>query len=325
VLLLLVLASASRAWTAEFHVERLTVTVMKSVFGQVKSRDILPARARIGGTILEITVDEGDQVTAGDVIASVVDPKLALRLNALDAKIKAIAAQLENARTNKGRAEDLFTKGTIAKSQLDEQRTRFDVLSSDHNALKAERSVIAQESKEGAVVAPATGRVLSIPLGPGSVVLSGETVATIAGGGYFLRLSLPERHALGFVEGDEVIVGQRGLSTDQTMLSSLKGKIVKIYPEIRDGRVLADVDVAGLGNYFVGERTLVSIPIGSRQIIAVPPDAIVTRHGLDFVTVAKGQGRIEVAVIPGETFSTPSGPQTEILTGLRVGDTVSVP
>lgn len=321
---LLVLAT-SRAWTAEFVVEPLTVPVMKSVFGQVQSRDILPARARIGGTIVEVAVEEGDQVAAGDVIARVVDPKLALQLDALDARIKAVFAQLENARTNKKRAEELFARGTIAKSRLDELQTQADVLTNDHGAIQAERSVIVQRSKEGAIAAPAAGRVLSVLLRQGSVILPGETVATIASGGYFLRLSLPERHAAGFTEGGEVIVGQRGLVPDQTSPSSLKGKIVKVYPEIKDGRVLADVDVEGLGDFFVGERTLVSIQIGSRLIIAIPPSAIVTRHGLDFVTIVQGQTRIEVTVIPGETFATTSGPRTEILTGLHDGDTVVVP
>ena len=322
---LLAVLTAGRAVTAEFAVEPLTVPVMKSVFGQVQSRDILPARARIGGTILEIAVDEGDRVAAGDVIARVVDPKLALQLDALDARIKAVSAQLENARTNLVRAEELFTRGNIAKSRLDELRTQADVLANDLDAVQAERSVIVQQSKEGAVAAPAAGRILSVPLSKGSVVLPGETVAIIASDGYFLRLSLPERHAAGFTEGDEVIVGQRGLIPDQTAPSKLKGKIVKVYPEIKDGRVLADVNVEGLGDFFVGERTLVSIPIGSRQIIAVPPDAIVTRHGLDFVTIVQGQARTEIAVIPGETFATTSGPRTEILTGLHVGDTVVVP
>ncbi len=322
---LLSVLAAGGAWSTEFIVKPLTVPTMKAVFGQVQSRHIQSARARIGGTIFKIVVEEGDQVAAGDVIATVIDPKLALQLDALEARIKAVSAQLENATANKKRAEELFTKGTIPKSRLDELRTQADVLTNDHDALQADRSVIAQQVKEGAVIAPAAGRVLSIPLSQGSVILPGETVATIAGGGYFLRLSLPERHAAGFTEGDEVIVGQRGLVPDQTAQSSLIGEIVKVYPEIKDGRVLADVDVEGLGDFFVGERTLVSIPVGSRRIIAIPPNAIVTRHGLDFVTIVQGQARIEVAIIPGETFATASGPRTEVLTGLNDGDTVVMP
>jgi multidrug efflux pump subunit AcrA (membrane-fusion protein) len=124
----ILLLSAVAAPAAEFVVRPVTVTVMKSVFGQVRSRDILPARARIGGTIVEIAVEEGDEVKAGDVIASVVDAKLALQLDALDARIKAVSAQLDNAKTNLARALELFSRGTIAKSRLDELQTQADEL-----------------------------------------------------------------------------------------------------------------------------------------------------------------------------------------------------
>ena len=319
------LLSAVAAHTAEFKVAPVTVAVMKSVFGLVQSRDILPARARIGGSIVEIAVEEGDEVKAGDVIATVVDPKLALQLDALDARIKAVSAQLENVKTNLARGQELFARGTIPKSRLDELQTQTDVLGSDLNAVRAERSVIVQQSAEGAVAAPASGRILRVPVSQGSVILPGETVASIAGGGYFLRLSLPERHAGGISEGDEVIVGQRGLVPDETAAASLKGRIAKVYPEIVDGRVLADVEVEGLGDFFVGERTLVSIPIGSKQVIAVPPEAIVSRHGLDYVRIVVGEAPVEVAVIPGETFATDAGPRTEVLTGLKAGDRVVLP
>jgi len=78
---LFVLAShAVEGHAGEFVVEPTTIRVMKSVYGQVQSKNILPARARIGGTIIEITVEEGDRVSAGDVIARIVDAKLALHL-----------------------------------------------------------------------------------------------------------------------------------------------------------------------------------------------------------------------------------------------------
>jgi RND family efflux transporter MFP subunit len=322
VLLALVTGAAP---AADFVVAPLAVPVMKSVFGQVQSRDVLSARARIGGTIAEITVKVGDQVAAGDVVATVVDPKLALKLDALDARIKAVNAQLDNATTNLARARQLFAQGTIAKSRLDDLQTQVDVLTNDLGAVEADRTVVVQQSEEGSIEAPAGGRVLSVPLSRGSVIMPGETVATMAGGGYFLRLALPERHAKGIAGGGEVLVDRRGVIPGQSGDTTLKGTIVTVYPEIVDGRVLADVEVEGLGDFFVGERTLVSIAIGAREAIAVPPAAVVTRHGLDFVTIRQGGEEIEVSVIPGETLATPEGPRTEILTGLRPGDRVVVP
>ncbi|TGV95871.1 efflux transporter periplasmic adaptor subunit, partial [Mesorhizobium sp. M2E.F.Ca.ET.154.01.1.1] len=47
------------ARAAEFIVKATTVTEMKAVYGQVESRTILPARARISGTVSSIRVTEG--------------------------------------------------------------------------------------------------------------------------------------------------------------------------------------------------------------------------------------------------------------------------
>ena len=45
------------------------------------------------------------------------------------------------------------------------------------------------------MLAPIAGRVCAVPLTEGTVVLTGETVATIAEANFVLRLSVPERHA----------------------------------------------------------------------------------------------------------------------------------
>ena len=312
------------AFAGEISVEPVSVPVMKSVFGQVQSRDLVPARARIGGTVTGITITEGDQVKAGQVIATVLDQKLTLQLDALDARLLGVRAQLDNAKTNLERAQQLFSRGTIAKSRLDELQTQLDVLTNQRGALDAERAVIVQQAQEGAVIAPSDGRILTIPVTQGSVILPGEPVARIAGGGYFLRLSLPERHAAGIREGDTVSVNTRTLGADGEAKQT-NGTLAKVYPEIANGRVLADVEVEGLGDFFVGERVLVSIPIGTRQTLRVPAAALTTRHGIDYVTVATQAGPVEVTVIPGETFAASGGAQTEILTGLAAGDKVITP
>ena len=67
--LLLALAAGERAGAGEFLVQARTIQDMKAMFGQVESRDIVAARARIGGTILSRSVDEGTEVKAGDVVA----------------------------------------------------------------------------------------------------------------------------------------------------------------------------------------------------------------------------------------------------------------
>lgn len=294
---------------------------LKAVFGQVESRDVVPARARIGGTIVTLAVEEGSAVKAGDIVALVVDDKLALQLAAVDARIKALDAELANAQVDLDRAKKLLQTGVAPKSRVDQAQTQVDVLTNQVVAAQADRAVLEQQQTEGNVLAPAPGRILSVPVTKGSVIMPGETVARIAGGGYFLRLSLPERHAAHIKVGDDVVVGSRGMTGLEDRAALGTGKVAKVYPEIDGGRVLADVEVEGLGDFFVGERTRVWIPVATRKIMSIPASAVVNRYGIDYVRVASAGGEVDVPVIVGARFDD----QVEILSGLSPSDSVVVP
>ncbi|WP_234188274.1 efflux RND transporter periplasmic adaptor subunit [Shinella sp. NM-101] len=326
-LLALVLAvPGSGASAAEFFVKATTVPDMKAVFGQVESRIVVPARVRIGGTVRALRVSQGDEVKEGDTIAVIVDDKLALQLDAAQARIDALGSQLDNARLQLDRSQQLRASGSGTQANLDQAKMQLEVAVNQVAAARAERTVIEQSTREGTVVAPASGRVLTVPVTPGSVVLPGEEIARIAPGPYYLRLSLPERHAAEIVEGADVVVGARGLTqAADRSAPAHRGRIVKVYPEIVDGRVIADVEVAGIGDYFVNERTLVSIPVGRRSVLAVPPEAVRTLHGIDYVRLADASGEADVAVIPGERFEDGGEPRIEILTGLHDGDRIVLP
>ncbi|MDF2368194.1 MAG: efflux RND transporter periplasmic adaptor subunit [Sneathiella sp.] len=325
-LVISLLFAAHGARAAEFTVKAETIPEMKAVFGQVESRIVIPARARIGGSIREIRISQGDVVKKGEAVAVVVDDKLALQLQALDARIEALDSQLVYARTELERSKQLRAAGTGTQTRLDQARTQFEVASKQVAAAKADKAVVEQSAQEGTVFAPAAGRVLTVPVTLGSVILPGEEIARIAPGPYYLRLSLPERHAAEIVEGTEVLVGERGLaqSPDQTV-TVRPGRLVKIYPEIINGRVIADVEVSGIGDYFVNERMLVSIPVGKRTVLSVPPEAVHTLHGVDYVHVATPDGSTDVAVILGEPFDEDGAKRIEVLTGLQDGDRVILP
>ena len=324
--ILAVIFTTQGAWAAEFIVKATSIPEMKAVFGQVESRIVIPARARIGGSIREIRISQGDVVKKGEAVAVVVDDKLALQLLALDARIEALDSQLVYARTELERAKQLRAAGTGTQTRLDQAKTQFEVASKQVTAAKADKAVIEQSAQEGTVFAPAAGRVLTVPVTLGSVILPGEEIARIAPGPYYLRLSLPERHAAEIVQGTDVLVGERGLTQSPSQnVTARPGKIIKVYPEIINGRVIADVEVDGIGDYFVNERMLVSIPVGKRTVLAVPPEAIHKLRGVDYVRVATANGGTEVAVILGESFDEGGEKRIEILTGLYDGDQVILP
>lgn len=313
------------AFAEDFTVKAATVIEMKAVYGQVESRTIVPARARISGTITEVRVTEGQVVKKGDVVAIVVDDKIALQLRAADAKIGALNSQMENAKTDLQRAQDLLAKGAATQSRVDAAQTQFDVITSQLAAAIAEKAVTQQSAKEGDTLAPADGRVLTVPVTAGSVIMAGETVARIASGQYYLRLSLPERHATEITEGAQVDIAERGIGMESGFIKARQGRIAKVYPEIENGRVIADVEVADIGSFFVNERTLVSIPVAKRTMLGVPPQAVSTVHGIDYVTVNAVDGPLGVAVVLGERYQDGGQPRVEVLTGLAEGDKVVLP
>jgi RND family efflux transporter MFP subunit len=302
---------------AELTLQPVVVDETKALFGQVESGFVVPARSRIGGTIVTLDVTEGDAVTAGQVIARVVDEKLELQLAAAEARLSAARSELENAQTELARSETLLERGSTTVQAVDRVRTGMTVARNAVSELESAKAVIRQQMLEGEVMAPAAGRVLAIPRRLGEVILAGEPVATIAGGNVFLRLAIPERHAEGLIVGARVAIGEGA--------DAREGRIEKVYPLIENGRVTADVAVNGLSDSFIGQRILVRVPVGSREALVLPAAAITHSSGLDLVELLSDGGSRIVTVVPGAVVMTPGGPMVEILSGLRPGDTVILP
>ncbi|TCM85741.1 efflux RND transporter periplasmic adaptor subunit [Rhodovulum steppense] len=315
---MLTLVAALPVAAGELVLQPVEIREWKAVHGQVETRDRVPARARIGGTLVELKVTEGDRVEAGQEIARVEDDKLTFQLRAIDAQLTALRTQLQTATTDLDRGEALRERGVITQQRLDQLRTQVDILQGQIGTAEAERRVIEQQVAEGAVLSPDAGVVLAVPQSLGSVITPGETVAAIGGGGVFLRLAVPERHAAALAEGDAIALGA-GVGLDgQT------GRLAKIYPQIEGGRVIADVEVEGLDGRFVGRRVPVRLPVGTRAALLVPPGAVSRAGGLDFVTVAgqAGAGPVRRAVVPGEIVTHDGAEWREILSGLVPGETV---
>ena len=316
-LLLLIFASTAFAGEA-YSVRSLEVVDRKAVIATVEPIHQLVARARIGGTIAALTIKEGDVVAAGAVIAQVADEKLALQMQALDSRIASLASQRDQSKVDYDRIAELQKRGVSTQTQLDQARTNLDIAERNLAALRGDRSVIAQQATEGAVLAPGAGRVLSIPVSVGRVILPGETIAAMAEDQYVLRLQLPERYAQFLRAGDKVSIGARGMG-DEASGARREGVVRIVYPEIQGGRVVADVEVPGLGDYFVGERTRVFIDTGKRKAIMIPASLVYRRAGVNYVRLAGGD---EIVVQPGEPHD---GGEIEILAGLRDGDKLATP
>jgi RND family efflux transporter MFP subunit len=314
---------SQHAMAADFTVQNTIIKDQKAVFGTVESKNIVPARVRTGGTIVALLAHEGDKVERDQIIALIGDPKLALQHASLDAQIEGLKSQLQQADGDLKRSEELLKSGASTKVRVDELRTAVSVANNALRSRTAERSVLDQQLAEGKVLAPTAGRILKVNVTVGTVVLSGEPIAQLADQDLMLRIRVPERHARFLKVGDQVRIAGAETAGDQ----SQTGSVTLVYPQIQDGRVIADAKVQGLSDYFVGERIRVWIAGGERQAIVIPGNYIQTRFVNDYVSIKGTAGAaFDVPVQRGQL-----APQSdiangvEILTGLKAGDIVVQP
>src|SRR5271157_4766016 len=119
----LILACAALSGTAAaagdaFAVEERAVDDLKAVFATVRSTDEIYARVRTGGTIASLAITKGAEVKMGDILATITDQKLALRMRSLDAQIVGLKSRAETAHAERQRQEQLAEKGYAAGAKL---------------------------------------------------------------------------------------------------------------------------------------------------------------------------------------------------------------
>ncbi len=137
-----------------------------------------------------------------------------------------------------------------------------------------------------------------------------------------LRLRVPERHARFLKAGDKIRIDGAEFGDQAAKF----GVIDLVYPQIEDGRVIADATVEGLGEYFVGDRLRVWISGGTRAAFVIPSNYVTTRFGIDYVRIRQADRTIDAPVQRGRDRPSPELPNgLEILSGIRVGDQLVQP
>ena len=302
--------------------ERVTITEtlissVKPASAVIVSRDIAEARARVGGTLTEMRVREGDTVRQGQELGIVADSWISLQTAAYDAQVASAQAEAARAGADLTRVQALFDKGIYSEARLEQSLAAARAANAQVRAARALRSASAETGIQGRILAPTSGRVLTADVPAGSVVTAGQPVAILTAGPLVLRLELPE------AEGRTLRVGQSvGVSSDD-LPGIGTGVIAQVYPATRAGRTTADITVASLDSDRVGQRVTVEVPLGQRRALVIPDRAVARRYGLDFVRTIDRDGRVSEA--PIERGVALGGDRHEVLSGLAAGDVVLVP
>ncbi|WP_088310387.1 efflux RND transporter periplasmic adaptor subunit [Novosphingobium sp. B 225] len=284
----------------------------QDVSAEVTTVDQAQVLARIPGILTTLSVREGDMVAKGQVIGRIVDSQLGYQAGAYGAQAAAAQAQAAQAEAELARIKYLYQKGVYAKARLDQAQASADAARAQIRAAQAQQAAVGAVAGQGAVVAPASGRVLRADVPAGAPVAPGTVIAAITSGPTVLRLQLPESLADKVHPGSQVVASAlAGTST---------GRVIKVYPAVTAGQLAADVALPGLDNRLIGRRVAARIETGSRKAMLVPGSYVISRFGIDYVTLLAKDG--SAAQVPVQLAPSAAPGMVELLSGVAAGDTL---
>lgn len=139
-----------------------SVPVKISAIGNVEAYSTVGIKSQVGGTLTHVHFKEGQDVKKGDLLFTIDPRPYEAALKQAEANLAKDNAQLENARLQAGRYEDLVKKGYVAQEQYDQIRTNSAALEAAVNADKAAVENAQLQLKYCYIYSPLTGRTGSL-------------------------------------------------------------------------------------------------------------------------------------------------------------------
>jgi HlyD family secretion protein len=188
--------------------------------------------AKYAGRLATLTVDEGDEVTAGQSVATISSPETEAQLRSAQAQVlkakqayaEAVAliaqrnSDLTFSRTDYERGKTLLQKGDIAQQVVDQRRNRYEAADAAYVAANAQRDQAEASIKSAeaeverlqsilvdlVLVSPRSGRVQYRLARAGEVISAGQRILTILDlNDVYMTIYLPAEQAGRLTIGDE--------------------------------------------------------------------------------------------------------------------------
>ena len=172
----------------------ITATIEDKIVatGKVLPEDEVNVVPQIAGIIQEILVEEGDEVSAGDLIARIKVVPNEQTLNSAEGRVKSAQIVLKNSEIEFGRNKALFSKEIISEQDFNSVTLRYNQDMQNLSNAKSDLQIIKLGSSGGSTItntnvrATVSGTILEIPIKEGDQVIqantfnAGTTIATIA-------------------------------------------------------------------------------------------------------------------------------------------------
>ena len=150
-----------------------------SISGQLAPAREATVRAQVGGSIVTLTVDKGQSVAAGQVIAKIAARDLDVAMDSAQAAVKSSENALKVAQSEQARTASLVKGGALAARDLEQANNMVSAAEAQVAAAKARQGSVRQQLDDTNVRAPFSGVVSDRPAHQGDVVSPGTAILTI--------------------------------------------------------------------------------------------------------------------------------------------------
>jgi len=150
------------------------------VAGEVRARHETRLAFRVGGKLLERSVEVGSRVRAGQVIARLDATDLALAEASARAQEASLEAERKLAAADLARFRELREKNFISQAEFERRAAAAASAEARLEAMRAQRSQAANQAGYAALVTDTDGVIVSLEAEAGQVLAAGQTVARLA-------------------------------------------------------------------------------------------------------------------------------------------------
>lgn len=276
---------------------------------------------QLNGRITERTVEVGDKVVAGQVVAKL-DPRDAQhQLQRAKADLASAESAEKVERSNFERIQKLAATGVVSQSQLEQATATMDAavsrLRSEQAAFKSANDNLGFTR----LVAPESGVVISVSGNPGQVVGAGQEVVRIASLSQRLAVfDVPEKIILSDIKQPQIKVS---LLADQSI--STTGRVRDLSPQAdpttRTYRVRVELDNPP-ESMALGATVIGSVTVANSHLIHLPAAAITRKDDQPAVYVVAP--KTQTLVLKTITVDRYSDDAIFVSGGLEHGDRVVV-
>ena len=148
--------------------------------GEIRARHEVDHAFRVGGKIIQRLVDAGATVKKSQPLARLDAQDVALSADAARAQLAAQQADTDYASSELTRYQDLFAKGFVSKSALDQKLNAANAAKARLAAQRAQAEVSINQAGYATLLAELDGVVTQINAEAGQVVAAGQAVMKIA-------------------------------------------------------------------------------------------------------------------------------------------------